>query len=203
MGVAAKICPNCSAKNNPEFDECWKCQRSFLPRSEQARFWAESALIKLGLISWHILRVIGFLFFVWLCFFCWGLLSNVILGEMTTGQYVRKIGADLKQNQQTLQQAIRNEWKGPILETIGRLTSVGGNKPLKRYFGNGHLKSETPYKNGEREGIVKLYHENGRVRAEGFYKGGTLVGKVKEYYENGFLKTEEGKAETFERELST
>lgn len=28
-----RICPNCSEKNNPEFNECWKCHYSFLTNS--------------------------------------------------------------------------------------------------------------------------------------------------------------------------
>ena len=121
------------------------------------------------------------------------------LNEMTTGQYIHKINVDLKQNKQTIQQAIRNEWRGPIFETLNRITIVGGNGPVRKYFGNGHLKSEILYKNGEREGKARLYYENGRVRAESFYKDGKLVGKVKEYYENGFLKREGATTEAVEQ----
>jgi MORN repeat variant len=194
-----KICPNCSEKNNPEFDECWKCQHSFLPWSEQVRFWAEGVPRKLISLGQHIAKGLGLLFFVGLCLFCWGLISNVIFGEMTTGQYLQTVGTKFRQSKQTIKQTVRNEWRGPILETLGRITSVGGNGPVRKYFGNGCLKSEMPYKNGEREGMAKSYYENGRVRAEGLYKNGKLVGKVKEYSENGFLKTDKAGEEVFEQ----
>jgi ribosomal protein L40E len=190
-----KICPRCSAKNNPGLNACWKCQHSFLPWSIRVRFWAEGIPHKLISLVRHVLSVLVFLFFVGLCFFCVGLVFNVILGKMTTGQYIYKIKMDLAQSKQT----IRNEWPGPILETIGRVTSVGGNGTSRKYFGNGSLKSETPYKNGEPDGFFRAYHENGRVRAEGLFKNGKLVGKFKEYYDNGFLKHEGNVTEAFER----
>ena len=194
-----KICPKCSEKNHPEFTECWKCRHSFLPWNKRVLFCLESISSKLVSLGRYILKCLKFIFFVGMCLFCWGLVSNVILGEMTTGQYIHKINVDLKQNKQTIQQAIRNEWRGPIFETLNRITIVGGNGPVRKYFGNGHLKSEILYKNGEREGKARLYYENGRVRAESFYKDGKLVGKVKEYYENGFLKREGATTEAVEQ----
>ncbi|MFH1800095.1 MAG: hypothetical protein ABH891_04515 [Candidatus Omnitrophota bacterium] len=190
-----KICPKCSAKNNPEFNECWKCQHSFLPWSERLRIWAEGIPLKLIAFVRHMLGVLGFLCFVGLCFFCWGLFSHVILGKMTTGQYVHEIRMDLQQSELD----IRNKWPGPILETIGRITNIGRNGTTKRYFGNGRLKSETPYKDGVPDGNFRAYFENGRVRAEGLFKNGMLVGKFKEYYENGFLKHEGIVTDAFER----
>lgn len=189
MEEDSKICPKCSEKNNPEFDECWKCQHSFLPWDKRVLFWVAGIPLRLLLLVWHVMRLVGFLLFVGLCLFSWGLISNVVLGKMTTGQYVHKTYVGLQQNKRTIQQAIKSEWPGPILETVNRIMRIGGNVPARKYFGNGRLKSEIPYKNGKREGMAKVYYENGRVRAKGLYKDGKLVGKVKEYYENGFLKT--------------
>ena len=86
-----------------------------------------------------------------------------------------------------------------MLEAMDRVTSVGSNRTSKKYFGNGRLKSETPYKNGEPDGFFRAYHQNGRVKAEGLFKNGKLVGKFKEYYDNGFLKHEGNVTEAFER----
>jgi hypothetical protein len=192
-----KICPRCSAKNNPEFTICWKCQHSFLPWSKRVWFWAEGISLKLISFVRHLLNLLGVLLLVGLGLFCWGLVSQVILGEMTTGQYIHKISLDLKQSKQIFEQAVMNEWRGPILESFNRITIVGGNGSVRKYFGNGCLKSEIPYRNGEREGMARLYHENGRVKAEGLYKNGKLVGRTKEYYDNGFLKTDQAGEEVF------
>ena len=194
-----RICPKCSEKNHPELTECWKCQHSFLSWNQRVLLWVKGIESKLISLGRHLLKGLGLLFLAGLCFFFWGLISNVIFGEMTTGQYLRAVSAKFRQSKQTFKQTVRNEWRGPILETLNRITIVGGNGLVRKYFGNGSLKSEIPYKDGKREGIARLYYENGRVKEEGLYKEGKLVGKVKKYYENGFLKTGKAGEEVFER----
>ena len=44
----------------------------------------------------------------------------------------------------------------------------------REYWNNGKLKSETHYKNGEREGLETAWYESGQKEGEGDYKDGTL-----------------------------
>ena len=57
----------------------------------------------------------------------------------------------------------------------------------KEYYSNGNLKIETPYKNDKREGIEKLYDENGNLVIEVSYKNDELHGDLKYYTEDGKL----------------
>ena len=62
---------------------------------------------------------------------------------------------------------------------------------VKIYFkGSGALVSETPYKNGEKDGIEKGYYESGDLYTEISYKNGIQEGIEKLYYESGALHTE-------------
>lgn len=186
MGMDPIICPSCSEKNNPEFNECWKCHHSFLTGSNRVLSRTGSFLAKIFLILRRIFTGLALLFLVGLGFFCWGLASHVIFGKMTTGQYIHKIGADFEQEKQK----ILNEWTGPIFETLDRITRVEHvlNGPSREYFKSGKVRREVFYKDGKREGPAKAYYENGQVKAEGFYKNGKLAGPVKEYDEMGNLK---------------
>ncbi|EMZ39729.1 hypothetical protein C826_00928, partial [Helicobacter bilis WiWa] len=60
----------------------------------------------------------------------------------------------------------------------------------REYFSNRNLWIETPYQNGEREGMAKWYHENGSLASETPYKNGKIEGIEKWYYENGNLASE-------------
>ena len=60
----------------------------------------------------------------------------------------------------------------------------------KKYDSNGNLWVETPYKNGEKDGMVKSYDENGSLTNETPYKNGKVDGIEKWYYENGNLNTQ-------------
>ena len=63
---------------------------------------------------WEIIKkIIGFTVLVLLCLFCWGWVSNVVLGPMTTGQYIRKLAVDF-------QQRMASE-SGKILKTKTRI----------------------------------------------------------------------------------
>ena len=42
----------------------------------------------------------------------------------------------------------------------------------KRYYDNGSLKSEIPYENGKKNGIVKYYDENGNLTREAKFVNG-------------------------------
>ncbi|MFH1801093.1 MAG: hypothetical protein ABH891_09675 [Candidatus Omnitrophota bacterium] len=42
-------------------------------------------------------KLVRLVLLVLIILFCWGWVSNVALGRMTTGQYIRKIGADFQQ----------------------------------------------------------------------------------------------------------
>lgn len=173
MGKKLRVCPECSAENNPMSKTCWKCSRSFF----EGTFLAKLILFFRSTLGW-----LSFLFCVGVGLFCWGLASNVIFGKMTTGQYVHQVGKTLGESFGRL--------SGPILGTLDRITNVEGilNGPFRKYYWNGRIKSEITYKNGKREGPARLYHENGELKTEGFYRGGKLEGPVKEYDEKGVLR---------------
>lgn len=48
------------------------------------------------------------------------------------------------------------------------------------YYSSGKLKSETPFKDGKREGIAKFYDEDGKLVTELIYKDGYLI-NIKDY----------------------
>ena len=52
------------------------------------------------------------------------------------------------------------------------------------------IKSETSFKNGKIDGIVKQFYENGKLQLQSVWKEGKGNGELKEYYENGQLLTE-------------
>ena len=60
----------------------------------------------------------------------------------------------------------------------------------KRYYENGNLELEIPYKNDKREGIEKQYYENGNLAREAPYKNDKIEGIAKVYFENGKLMAE-------------
>ncbi len=60
----------------------------------------------------------------------------------------------------------------------------------KTYYENGNLKEEIPYKNSKYDGIVKVYYENGKLKIEVPYKNNKRESIAKEYYENGGLQAE-------------
>ena len=60
----------------------------------------------------------------------------------------------------------------------------------KFFHKNGKLKSESTWKDGERDGPYKSYYENGQLKEEGTLKDGELDGPTKTYYQNGQLKSE-------------
>ena len=50
---------------------------------------------------------------------------------------------------------------------------------------NGKKKSETPYKNGKKDGLSTGWYKNGQKRAEVTYKDGKRWGRNTSYHENG------------------
>jgi antitoxin component YwqK of YwqJK toxin-antitoxin module len=73
---------------------------------------------------------------------------------------------------------------------IGTLCIDGEAIGARVYYKSGVLEAETPFKNGELEGVVKSFYESGILREEAPYKNGIPDGIVKNYYENGKLKEE-------------
>jgi antitoxin component YwqK of YwqJK toxin-antitoxin module len=72
------------------------------------------------------------------------------------------------------------------------LTVYINDKPAgiaRQYDMNGLLQSETPYANGEKNGIKKDYY-NGRLYSETPYTNDMENGTKKEYYKDGKLKSE-------------
>ena len=47
------------------------------------------------------------------------------------------------------------------------------------YYESGRIKAESPYKNGNINGIVKGYYESGKLAGTANYKNGTLEGYKK------------------------
>ena len=68
----------------------------------------------------------------------------------------------------------------------------------KKWYSNGQLKSETPYKKMKIDGLYREWYENGQLKEEGMYeerrvtKGGDdgKIGLWKRWYENGQLASE-------------
>ena len=60
----------------------------------------------------------------------------------------------------------------------------------KAYYGNGQLEAETPYENDKINGIAKGYYESGQLFSEVPHENDKRSGIVKHYYESGQLKRE-------------
>jgi antitoxin component YwqK of YwqJK toxin-antitoxin module len=74
--------------------------------------------------------------------------------------------------------------------TVGAIPFVKGKKEgiASFYFADGKVMTEVPYKNDEKNGIVKNYHHsNGTIETEIEYKNGKQDGMEKEYYSDGKL----------------
>ncbi len=54
-------------------------------------------------------KLMKFLLLAGVALFCWGWISHVVLGGMTTGQYLQKIRLDLRQFQTDLQEKIMGD----------------------------------------------------------------------------------------------
>ena len=76
----------------------------------------------------------------------------------------------------------------------------------RRYYKNGTLFHEIPYKDDKEEGMVKIYYSSGKLLAEIPYNNGKVEEIERWYYENGQLKTEtpgkDDKQEGTEKEYS-
>lgn len=59
----------------------------------------------------------------------------------------------------------------------------------RRYYNNGVLESESPYKNGKIDGTSKIYL-SGKVVREIPYKDGKIDGLARYYYDTGILSAE-------------
>lgn len=59
----------------------------------------------------------------------------------------------------------------------------------KSYYPNGKLKSETPYMDGEENGILKEYYESGKLKSETSYIDGKAVGVAKKYNDSEGLES--------------
>jgi len=69
--------------------------------------------------------------------------------------------------------------------------SVYGQEEVKKkYWDNGKLKSEIPFKNGKKEGLTTLYYESGEKRSDVPFKNGKKEGPMTIYYESGEKKSE-------------
>ncbi|MDR2011276.1 MAG: hypothetical protein LBQ22_12430 [Bacteroidales bacterium] len=64
------------------------------------------------------------------------------------------------------------------------------NNPLfeKKYYQNGHIFMQGPYKNNKRDGKWIAWYENGVIWSTGNYKNGLRNGQSISYYENGSLR---------------
>jgi len=78
--------------------------------------------------------------------------------------------------------------EGNLIKIEGEVP--GGTFIAKSYYKNGKLKSEIPFKNGKRSGMIKHYYENGNLQVEAPWSDGKISGLSKSYYENGKLASE-------------
>ena len=68
--------------------------------------------------------------------------------------------------------------------------SVYGQEEVKKkYWDNGKLKSETHYKNGQKDGLETWWYESGEKESEIHFKNGKPEGLATDYYESGEKKT--------------
>lgn len=99
-----------------------------------------------------------------------------------------------------------------IISVYDKTLPAPTNGVIKRYYGSGELKTETPYTGGEKNGVEKVYmksgmlvletpyakgkksgverwyHKSGKLMAEVPYRNGKKNGVEKIYYESGELK---------------
>ena len=96
---------------------------------------------------------------------------------------------------------------GPFLTDrvlVDELTNKGTDQKPTMYFEgalfngvgfdvyeDGQLESETNYKDGKRNGLVKSWYPNGQLLFEGNYKDGEEDGLCQQWHENGQLKYED------------
>ncbi|WP_285818655.1 toxin-antitoxin system YwqK family antitoxin [Helicobacter bilis] len=62
-----------------------------------------------------------------------------------------------------------------------------------KYYANGDIREERPYKDGKEHGSIKSYYENGKLKFEIPTENGEPNGIAKLYYENGNLNTQANK----------
>lgn len=58
----------------------------------------------------------------------------------------------------------------------------------KKYWPNGHLRSEITYMMGKPHGPYKIYYQGGNSEEQGTWDDGVNTGEFKRYYENGQLR---------------
>lgn len=64
------------------------------------------------------------------------------------------------------------------------------NGTLEERYGDGSLKSETPYRNGRIEGVAKEWYQNGQLSEERRYDKGEKNGRHQGWWENGSKRYE-------------
>ena len=61
----------------------------------------------------------------------------------------------------------------------------------KEWFANGHIRSETPYKQGMIDGICNAWYENGQLARQCSYRKNLRHGVITNWHPNGRIKSEE------------
>ena len=67
-------------------------------------------------------------------------------------------------------------------------TLIYGDMPLKTYYPNGVLRTETQRSFFKKNGTHKEYHPNGQLKLEAMYVDNVQNGQEKQYLDNGTLK---------------
>lgn len=70
----------------------------------------------------------------------------------------------------------------------GAAALIYGDMPIKTYYPNGVLKSETQRSFFKKNGYHKEYHPNGQLQLEATYVNGIKNGEEKQYLDNGTLR---------------
>ena len=60
-----------------------------------------------------------------------------------------------------------------------------------RYYDNGQIRTEIPYKGGKQHGVKKWYNEDGQISVEIHYVTDKIHGVEKRYYVNGQISIEQ------------
>ena len=87
--------------------------------------------------------------------------------------FTQNFGAEAETDEiikKLLEQKTTKNWIAWLAKEF-KLTTV-----CKRWYENGQLSTECPYKDGERDGVCKEWRDDGRLDAEYFYKNGALEG---------------------------
>jgi antitoxin component YwqK of YwqJK toxin-antitoxin module len=87
---------------------------------------------------------------------------------------------------------IRRDYLNPLEHVRQETPYINGRKngTRKEYYTTGHLRQETPYENNKRHGVQKAFYVSGVIEYETHFEHGRHQGTDKAYYDSGILASE-------------